>query len=361
MKKIGNHNPLQAPLLAALLAASLTSSALAGPEEFVGPVPMKAETPAPVAPKVPAPVVAETREAPVNPTIPQTGTQPQPTPSASAETNSPVKPLDLAPLVEAVKATRPNPEAQMSLVGKPKAEAQPVASPAEPASAGLGVTRTILSLSVVVALILLIAGVVKKLSGRVGGLAAAIGAGGKAPSGILSILGRYPLDRGTTLILLRVDRRVLLLSQTRTRSRFGAATTSIATLSEFTADTDVASIVAKASAAEGKSPSQRFQDALEDEGVFPQEPAHATPVSAPARSAAAPKPARKQSEQEALTAMLRAAIEASKAERPATSAAPARSAKVGGSDAAAELRTRLAAMRAKAALGGNGRRTEMVA
>jgi flagellar biogenesis protein FliO len=346
MTTFGKHNPV----LVALLAASFATCASAGPEDtFIGPMPIRPE-PASVAPTQPrtnAPTAAP-------------GSAPaaefrEPAAQPAPERAEPVKPLDLAPLAESVKASRPNPDAQIALGGKSKAESQPATPSSEaPATTGLGVTRTILSLSVVIALILLIAGVVKKLSGRVGGLTAALGAAGKAPSGILSILGRYPLDRSTTLILLRVDRRVLLLCQTRASGRFGSGTACVVTLSEFASEADVASIVAKATAADGKAPSQRFQQALEDEGVLPEEPA-------PARPAPAAKPAKKQTEQEALAAMLRAALEASKAERPAAAPATPKPSKIGGSDAAAELRTRLAAMRAKAALGGNPRRTEMVA
>jgi flagellar biogenesis protein FliO len=330
-------------LLTVALAAALTASAAGvGPEDtFIGPMPERAEAPAPKEPvAVPArkdlDVPKPERFVPIDPT--------------------PVR----EPAAFAGEASR---DARTPLgSSKPNLESQAAApTTTTPSAGGLGVTKTVLSLSAVLALIVLIAGVVKKLSGRVGGLAAAIGAGGKAPSGILSILGRYPLDRGTTLILLRADRRVLLLSQSRTGGRFGTSATTLTTLSEFTSEADVASMVAKASAAEGKAPSQRFQQALEDESLTHEEPA-------PARAIPQPKAAKKQTEHEALAAMLRAAVEASKQERTAAPrqvqqpvARAERTTTQTGADAAAELRTRLAAMRAKAALGVGTRRTEMVA
>jgi flagellar biogenesis protein FliO len=336
MKNSQNPSTLVALTVAAALAN--VAAGLAPDDTFIGPVPMRSEAPA-----------APTR-APVTPAK-------QDFAKNEPEFTKPerITPVDPAPVRQPAAFAASNQDAQTPLgSSKPKSESQAAVPTTAAAPTGsLGVTKTILSLSAVVALILLIAGVVKKLSGRVGGLAAAIGAGGKAPSGILTILGRYPLDRSTTLILLRVDRRVLLLNQSRAGGRLGAGATTLTTLSEFTADADVASIVAKAAAAEGKAPSQRFQQALEDETPMADEPA---------RPVAQPKPVKKQSEHEALAAMLRAAVEASKQDRTAAAAErPARTTTQTGADAAAELRTRLAAMRAKAALGVGTRRTEMVA
>ena len=328
------QHPSTLVALAVAAASANVAAGFAPDETFIGPVPMRAQA---------------TPPAPREPVAP---------PKKDAELPKPewVAPFEPAPVRQPVTPlVAPNQDAQTPLISsKPKSDALAAAPATAPSSTGsLGVTKTILSLSAVVALILLIAGVVKKLSGRVGGLASAIGAGGKAPSGILTILGRYPLDRRTTLILLKADRRVLLLSQSRGNGRLGTGGSTLTTLSEFTADADVASIVAKASAAEGKAPSQRFQQALEDESVMADEPV---------RTIAPPKPAKKQSEHEALAAMLRAAVEASKQDRTAPAAErPARATTQTGADAAAELRTRLAAMRAKAALGVGARRTEMVA
>ena len=119
------------------------------------------------------------------------------------------------------------------------------------------ITTTIASLMAVVGLIVLLAAIYKWLSGKAGGLAGQIGAAGKSPSGLVSVLARYPLGRGQTLILLKVDRRVLLLCQSAsgrvrssssledgTRTSFAGVTTR--TLSEITDAEEVASIIAKA-------------------------------------------------------------------------------------------------------------------
>jgi len=86
-----------------------------------------------------------------------------------------------------------------------------------------------------------------------GGLAGALGAGGRAPSGVLSVLGRYPVGRGATLVLLQLDRRVLLLSQT---------SAGFQPLCELTDPEDVASVVRKTADEEGASMSKRFAQLL---------------------------------------------------------------------------------------------------
>lgn len=321
------------------------SCASANPQEtFVGPMPVMPEPkPDPKPEPKPTPIIEPKLES-------------KPEPVAEPAPSAPI------PQVRTEAARR---EAAMPLASR---EAMIEASAATPRSAssgtvpanptgGLGLARTVLSLAAVLALILLIAGVVKKWSARVGGLAAAVGVGGKAPSGILSILGRYPLDRATTLILLKADRRVLLLSQSKTPGRLGVGfgMSTLATLCEFTSDLEVAALIAKAEAADGKTPSQRFQRALEDEEIEADEPAK------PARSAV-----KKQTPQEALADVLREALRVSKNEAPATRPATRPVAKPApkpapSGDAASDLRAKLAAMRAKAAMGTSVRRTEIAA
>jgi flagellar biogenesis protein FliO len=118
--------------------------------------------------------------------------------------------------------------------------------------------RTLLALGGVVAAILAVAWGVKRVAKAKGGLAGAIGAAGRSPAGLLSVLGRYPIARGQTLILLRVDRRVLLLSQTWARG--GAR---LSTLAEITDPEEVASVLVKAQDAEGESVSERFRAIVE--------------------------------------------------------------------------------------------------
>lgn len=68
----------------------------------------------------------------------------------------------------------------------------------------------------------------------------ALGPAGRAPSGVLEVLGRYPAGRGTLLILLRLDRRVLLVAQSGGRTGTG-----MTTLCEIDDPASVASLLAK--------------------------------------------------------------------------------------------------------------------
>ncbi|HEX8878354.1 MAG TPA: hypothetical protein VF777_16540 [Phycisphaerales bacterium] len=110
----------------------------------------------------------------------------------------------------------------------------------------------------VLGLIAILAGAAA-LVARARGMNASWTGGRRAPAGILEILGRYPLSRTQTLILLKVDRRVLLLSQTRT-GRLGA--TQLSTLCELGDPEDVASILTKVSEADRDSLSGRFSAVL---------------------------------------------------------------------------------------------------
>ena len=135
------------------------------------------------------------------------------------------------------------------------------AEPASPGGAG-SIVNTVLSLGLVLGLIFGCAAAFRRLSGAggAGGLAAALGRSGRAPSGLVEILARYPTGRGHTLVLLRLDRRVLLLSQS-VSGRLGRHA-SFSTLSEITDAEEVASILAKAQDEEGESMASRFQSLL---------------------------------------------------------------------------------------------------
>jgi flagellar biogenesis protein FliO len=137
--------------------------------------------------------------------------------------------------------------------------------------------RTALSLGFVLALMLGLAMLVKKVGARRAGssLAAALGPGGSAPSGVMSIIGRYPVARGQSLVLLRVDRRVLLLSHTQGTARLrGGGAGGFSTLAEFTDPEEVASILMQAEEHHGRSINAKFRSLLhsyesrhEEEGV----------------------------------------------------------------------------------------------
>lgn len=114
-------------------------------------------------------------------------------------------------------------------------------------------------LAMVLVLIGMLAGLIVLVS-RVrgtskGSLSAAFGAGGRAPAGIMEVLGRYPLAHGLTLVLLKLDRRVLLLSQTR-NGRLGGYT--LSTICELDSAEDVASILLKVRDAENESLTHKF-------------------------------------------------------------------------------------------------------
>ncbi|MGD9690783.1 MAG: FliO/MopB family protein [Phycisphaerales bacterium] len=134
----------------------------------------------------------------------------------------------------------------------------PARGRAEPTAAGT-LLSTLLPLAGVLGLAFACAWVARRLARRDGALMSALGAGGRSPAGILEILGRYPLSRAQALILLRVDRRVLLLAQ----SRGGRAGPTMTTLAEIADPEDVASILCKVEAADGRSMARQFQSLLE--------------------------------------------------------------------------------------------------
>ncbi len=114
----------------------------------------------------------------------------------------------------------------------------------------------------VLALIVVSAGVVRAMARRSGGVASMVGAGGRAPPGILSVLGRYPVGGGLTLVLLQLDRRILLVSHSPgsvLRSRPGSMTI----LCEVRDEEEVASILQRAQDERGESLTMRFNEMLQ--------------------------------------------------------------------------------------------------
>lgn len=124
-----------------------------------------------------------------------------------------------------------------------------------------GISAMLVPLAVVVGVILLAAIILKKVVTRGGSLASMLGAAGRAPSGILEILGRYPISRSQTFILLKIDQRILLVAQTHpTRHHPGAFTT----LTELADPSDVASILMKISETEQTGPASKFNNLLRE-------------------------------------------------------------------------------------------------
>lgn len=144
----------------------------------------------------------------------------------------------------------------------PAAASNDAADPAKSSAGGL--VQTFGSLVIVIGVILAIAAGLKKLSRSKSGFASALGAmgAGPSPAGILEVLGRYPLSRGTSLVLLKVDRRILLLAQGAPGLRVRGGAPLPATLCEITDPEEVASILIKANEAEGRSIGATFRQAL---------------------------------------------------------------------------------------------------
>lgn len=161
--------------------------------------------------------------------------------------------------------TPPRPEIESRALGAPRTpnDAQPAAKPTvkpeatSPTDMMKSMWRTGGALAAVLGIAVGLAWATKRLARTRGTLAAAIGAGGASPSGVLEVLGRYPLSRGITLVLLKIDTKVLLVSQSVSRS--GA---SMQTLCEIDEPDQVASILLKASRNERSSIADRFQSLL---------------------------------------------------------------------------------------------------
>ena len=81
--------------------------------------------------------------------------------------------------------------------------------------------------------------------------------GAARPSGVVQVLARFPLGRGTQLLLLECGQRILLLEQQR-----GKAMNGLQTLTEFTSREDVAELRRRLEAS-NRSSDESFQKDLE--------------------------------------------------------------------------------------------------
>ncbi len=113
--------------------------------------------------------------------------------------------------------------------------------------------RTGGALVLVITLIFGLRFLLRRMGALQAGLVGQLGPGGKAPSGVVAVLGRYPVSRGQTLVLLQVGVRVLLLSQSSSGLR---------TLSELTDPEEVAQLLLKTRDEDGQSMSERFRTLL---------------------------------------------------------------------------------------------------
>ncbi len=214
--------------------------------------------------------------------------KPEAKPEVKAETQSP------APKELSAEAKRNSD--RFKPLGTPQAAASRETSApaaAQPSSASGWITQ-IASLAGVVGLIFIIGIAVRKFAPG-SGLMGALGPRGKAPSGVLEVLGRYPTGRSGMLVILKFDRRILLVNQSTGRG--GHAMT---TLAEVTDPIEVASIITKTGGS--TSVSRQFERTLkavqgDAEALPPKEvvAAKAAPVRkpAPATVPAPPKSAPK--------------------------------------------------------------------
>lgn len=146
-------------------------------------------------------------------------------------------------------------------IGPSKSRGGSEKSTAPAASAQFDTSRTIAALVVVVALIFLVRWGLRKTALRMGGFASQLGPGGRAPSGVLAVLARYPVGRGQTLVLLQLDQRILLLNQSSDGFR---------PLAEITDPEEVASLIIKTRDEESESLSSKFTGLLKSFERDPQ-------------------------------------------------------------------------------------------
>lgn len=171
-------------------------------------------------------------------------------------------------------------------LGKSKEVSAAPAKAVEKSAGGLmdpGTLTTVGALMTVLSVIGAVAYFARKAAQKSGGLWAAMGAGGRAPSGILEVLGRYPVGRGCTLVLLKLDRRILLVSQS-SGGKLGGVT--MTTLCEVDEAEDVASILLKSQDAETEQSRQKFEHMLtaEDKAYSSRGEIPIEPVPLPLRS-----------------------------------------------------------------------------
>ncbi|RMH29045.1 MAG: hypothetical protein D6693_02595 [Planctomycetota bacterium] len=172
--------------------------------------------------------------------------------SAAAPVGPPTGLGDPAPAV-GVEPARRSDRLESRPLGPARQETAQTDRRADTSPAGGSTARTVMALAVVIGAIFGARFVIRALTRGAGGLAAQIGPAGRAPSGVLTVLARYPVARGQTLVLLQMNGRVLLLSQ----SSHG-----FATLAEISDPREVADLIRRARDEEGSSLSARFSALL---------------------------------------------------------------------------------------------------
>lgn len=172
--------------------------------------------------------------------------------AAQAETQTESQPSSIKPL------GLPRPQESMPIGGD---------EVTTPAVLGKEFLRTIAALAGVLLLIFALAQLYKRIARTRGGLSGQMGAGGRSPAGLVEVLARYPISNGMTIVVLRFDRKVLLLSHAGSRrGKRGGGVGEMHTLCEINAPEEVASILGKVRDAEGDSISASFERTLQEAG-----------------------------------------------------------------------------------------------
>ncbi len=195
------------------------------------------------------------------------GPYPEPTPAPTQTTPNP-EPVP-ATVERAPRASTPIDTNASRPLGAPRERTQPLASSAdttERSAIPSGMTRTILSLAGVLFVIFALAHLAKRVAKSSGSLTAKLGAGGEAPSGLVEILGRYPIAPKLTLVVMRFDRRILLLEHAHGSRGRRSSSGSMRTLTELTDPEDVASVVRKVQSASPSSHARQFERTLRQLG-----------------------------------------------------------------------------------------------
>lgn len=133
-----------------------------------------------------------------------------------------------------------------------------------PMSLGGSALRTAGALGAVLAVMVGLAMALRRVSRMGAGgssVLGSLGPGGRAPSGVLLVLGRYPTGRGQQLVLVKLDRRILLLSQQTGFGRKGSGP-AWSTLCEITDPEEVASLLIRTQDERQASIAAGFEQAL---------------------------------------------------------------------------------------------------
>jgi len=179
-----------------------------------------------------------TRARPIEPESLRTNTP------LAAEHNAPSDSLRQAD--PAASPDQPIDDSTSNLHPLPPRSSKPASTPhtsrRSPITVPEGVWRTIGALGLVVGLIVLLRSAIKRFGGPL--------AKARAPCGVVEVLGRFPLVRGQTLLLIKIDRRVLLLGQSQQ---------GLTTLCEIADPEQVSALVQRISNDRGDSFSRQFE------------------------------------------------------------------------------------------------------